>query len=123
MRADGTAAHQVSPNRLSAYGASWSPDGRSIAFATHRGGGPHEEFAADIWVMRSNGTELRRLTFAPSEDGSPSWSPDGRLIAFSSDRSGSIKIWTIGARGGHLRQVTWLDASTDLNPSWRTIPR
>lgn len=123
MKANGAAPHQVSPNRVSAYGASWSPDGRSIAFGTWRDQGPQHEIVADIWVMRSNGTALRRLTSGRHEDASPSWSPDGRVIAFTSDRSGSIKIWTIGAGGRHLRQVTWLDPSTDVSPSWRTIPR
>ena len=59
---------------------SWSPDGR-IAFASNRDGN------FEIYVMNSDGENLRRLTNHPDWDMHPSWSPDGR-IAFRSNRDG-----------------------------------
>src|SRR5919198_164069 len=55
----------------------WSPDGRRIAFVSRRDGRSH------IYVMRPNGTGVRRLTDSAADDESPTWSPDGRRIAFS----------------------------------------
>lgn len=54
--------------------AAWSPDGRSLAFATDRAG------AVDVWVHDVGTGRASRLT----RDGgsSPSWSPDGREIAY-----------------------------------------
>jgi len=41
----------------------------------------------EIYRMRPNGTQLRRLTISPGFDGSPEWSPDGQWIAFISERN------------------------------------
>ena len=47
----------------------WSPDGRLIAFSSTRAG------SEDIWVMRADGTGLRRLTRDSYDDGAPDWQP------------------------------------------------
>ena len=51
-----------SPNFADAYGARWSPDGTHVAFSMVSPG-PY----ADIYAMRLDGTELRRLTHSPEE--------------------------------------------------------
>jgi TolB protein len=40
----------------------------------------------DIYVMNADGSQVRRLTDAPVDEGWPAWSPDGRQIVFSSTR-------------------------------------
>jgi Tol biopolymer transport system component len=55
-----------------------SPDGRSILLASHR---DHPDNYRDIYVMRPDGSGVRRLTRARAE--MPAWSPDGRYIVFS----------------------------------------
>jgi Tol biopolymer transport system component len=68
----------------------WSPDGRSILFTSHR---DHADNYTDVYVMRPDGSGLRRLTDARAY--TPAWSPDGDHIVFSApglfimDRDGS----------------------------------
>ena len=47
---------------------------------------PGEGSRYDIFVMNADGTDMRRLTSSPSDDGWRAWSPDGRQIVFTSQR-------------------------------------
>jgi Tol biopolymer transport system component len=73
----------------------WSPDGTLIAFASRRDGRSH------IYMMRPDGTGLRRLTSASMDDAHPTWSPDGRRIAFA--REGALFV--VPAAGGAAHRL------------------
>ena len=60
----------------------------------------------DIFVSRTDGSDLRRITDDAFRDRSPVWSPDGSEIAFYSNRSGTYQVWLIRPDGSGLRQVT-----------------
>jgi TolB protein len=47
----------------------WSPDGKWILFSSKRSGN------AEIYLMASDGTNVRRLTDNPAKDFWPSWQP------------------------------------------------
>ena len=94
-------------------GASWSPDGRRIAFGDLIDGNQ------DIWVMNSDGTGAIRLTTDPAVDTRPVWSPDGQSIAFMSNRSGQWQIHVMRSDGSDVRQVTGGTITWAMNPSWR----
>jgi len=49
----------------------WSPDGEWIVFGTLERGQPN----FDLYVMRRDGSDRRRLTDHPAKDAYPSWSP------------------------------------------------
>jgi len=72
----------------------------------------------DIYVMRSDGTGLRKLTDDLAKDRGPVWSPDGRMAAFYSNRSGHYEIWTVRRDGGDLRQRTNLGPGLVYFPIW-----
>ncbi len=59
---------------------SFSNDGTQIAFTSWRDGN------ADIYVMRADGSNVRRLTNHPAFDNYPVFSPDGTQVAFQSNR-------------------------------------
>jgi eukaryotic-like serine/threonine-protein kinase len=87
--------------------ATWSLDGRSIAYASDQGGN------SDIWVQSLGGGDPVQLTRSPGEDTEPSWSPDGRNIVFRSDREGG-GLFVVPAVGGPERQLT----SVGWHPQW-----
>lgn len=83
-----------------------SPDGQWVAFTgTPKGQCP--VCNPDIYVVRRDGTELRRLTTHEGIDLMPAWSPNGQRLAYVSSRAtGTLDIWTMDVNGGDQRQLT-----------------
>ena len=71
-----------------------SPDGRSIVFRSGRDG----DF--DLYLMKPDGTDVRRLTDGEGTETMPSWAPDGRRIAF---------VWAKPGEHGPNHDVYMLD--------------
>jgi serine/threonine protein kinase/Tol biopolymer transport system component len=83
------------------YHASYSPDGRQIAFASMRTG------AGEIWVCDADGSNPRQLTFLDDPmTMSPVWSPDGERIAFISAKEGMNNVYVVGVSGGMPKRLT-----------------
>lgn len=76
-------------------------------------GAPELVFASDrdgnleIYAMRSNGHQQRRLTVDPAADVDPTVSQHG-LIAFASDRDGDIDLFAMSADGRVVARLTRL---------------
>jgi Tol biopolymer transport system component len=94
-----------------ATGLTWSPDGRDIAFASSRDGN------WEIYVMRADGSNLKRLTFDAAWDTCPTWSPDSKKIAFASNRGGKWDIYVMNADGTGVSRLTD-DNTWALYPAW-----
>jgi hypothetical protein len=60
----------------------------------------------DIFTIRADGGELKRLTAGPGNNSHPSWSHDGRWIYYDSDRTGEPQVWKMRADGQGSAQVT-----------------
>ena len=76
-----------------------SPDGAWIAL--HNQGERQE----DLFVMRRDGTDLRRLTDDAARDRVPQWNPDGKALTFYSNRDGQYGIWSIRPDGSGLTKL------------------
>ena len=78
-----------------------SPDGEWVAFRSRL---PQE----DVYIVRSDGTRLRKVTDDSFKDRFPHWFPDGKRILFQSDRTPNrrYEIWSINSDGGGLQQIT-----------------
>ena len=92
----------------------YSRDGKLIAFCHDSEADPNSPPSAtkannpDIYVMNSDGTDVRRLTIAPGYDGGPFISPDGKWVIFRSDRKKAeyLQIFAIGIDGQNEVQLT-----------------
>jgi Tol biopolymer transport system component len=56
--------------------------------------------ALNLFVMDSDGGDVRQITSGRHQDIRPSFSPDGGTVVFYSDRSGTFLLWTVPAGGG-----------------------
>jgi TolB protein len=78
------------------------------------------DYYPDLYLMRPDGTKLRRITRRGAFD--PMWSPDGKWIAFVSNRSRPRKeyayeIYVMRPNGTGLRRLT-RDRFTDYQLAW-----
>ncbi len=87
----------------------WSPDGRTIAFNSARGG------TMNVWLLDLSTGRARALTSGPGGDYQPTWSPDGKTIVFFSSRAGSPGIWTVDVASGRLDRLSG-EGGVEINP-------
>ncbi len=99
----------------------YSPDGKWIVFTSNRQafeGKPSDEtrkqlevdpaYYAEIYLMRADGSEQRRLTTWPGYDGGPFFMPDGERILWRrfDDKGLVADVWTMKLDGSDQRQLT-----------------
>lgn len=100
----------VTPNPDS-YFHSWSPDGKTIAFARGAHGG------VTILSIPVEGGQEVALTKGDRVDDDPDFSPDGQYIYFNSDRAGGMEIFRMRPDGSHAEQMTF-----DEKINWTAHP-
>lgn len=90
---------------------SWSPDGSKISYTAT------QNKNSDIYIMNSDGLELKRLTNDPASDAYVSWSPNGKKILFGSNRSGKFAVYLMNLDGSNLKRLT-NDSADCAFPAW-----
>ena len=74
MNADGSQSRQLTPTGGNSQGPSFSPDGKWVAFTAYFD--KYEDIhGCEIYIIRTDGTDLRRLTNNEYCDYQPRWGP------------------------------------------------
>lgn len=104
---------------------SYSPDGQYIAFASNRLAYDHKltadedkkfkqdpSYFMEIYIMKADGTDVKRLTTSPGYDGGPFFSADGKKITWRrfSESGASAEIFTMDIDGKNQKQITRLNS-------------
>ena len=94
--------------------ATWSPDGKSIAFVSNMSG------RNNLWIVPSEGGFPVQMTVSDQRQTNPAWSPDGKWIAYQSDFDGD-EVWDIflvSPKTGKVVNLTQTSEIAELNPTW-----
>lgn len=94
-----------------AYAASWSPDGKLLAYTSAKEG------KSDLHIMSPDGSS-DRLLLASNENytinsTAPGWSPDGKWLCFGTMSGG---IYIVSSDGKKVLQLT--QTGSDMHPVW-----
>ena len=124
MRTDGSEATRLTEMEGYDGGAFFSPDDQWICW---RANYPTEEAeladyrrllaqglirpgALDLWVMRADGSDKRRVTELPGASFAPFYTPDGRSLIFSSNwenpEGRNFDLYLVSTEGGTAEPVT-----------------
>ncbi len=109
---DGSNLTQITTDPARDSEPAWSPDGRKIAFSSHRAGNGD----ADIWVIDAETRELWQITSDAADEIAATWSPDGARIAYWHDYA-SVRIVDV-ADLGNPGTPTLLTEKHATTPDW-----
>jgi TolB protein len=116
--ADGSHPRRLTDREHPEYDASWSPDGKRLAFTFVRVTPGQGDL--DVYTIAADGTDLHPVaTTGPqlSHEESPAWSPDGTRIAYTSTRDGNQELYVADVDGARAMRVTH-DPAIDAHPAW-----
>jgi Tol biopolymer transport system component len=123
MNPQGTHRRRLIGASYDIFAPTYTPKSDHIVFLSSRGG-----LVSAVWIMRADGSHLRRLT--------PGWlkglpmdvSPDGRRVLVNDNTStnAATSIWEVNIDGTHLHRLTragccYHDGNARYSPDGRTI--
>jgi WD40 repeat protein len=125
VNADGSGQRQISPpdsnlpvidlQFFDGTSEAWAPNGSLIAFCVQ----VLDVHKTAMYVVRPDGTGLKRIVPPSMGAISVRFAPNGKLIAFTSEVGPENQIWTVHPDGSGLKQLTnGKDGSVSIVPVW-----
>lgn len=89
-----------------------SPDDTHVAMILSKDGW------TDLYVSRTDGSDLRRLTKSREDESSPCWSPDSKYICFAAKINERRSLCKVSAEGGPIQRISTAGAINPSEPDW-----
>ena len=116
INADGTSPKQLTFNMKGFdHSPAFSPDGKSIVFASNS-----EDDDDEIYLLDIASGKTRRLTHHPGYDTHPRYSLDGKRIIFVSSVGGVQQIMVMDLAGGNVMPLTQ-EQQDAVDPVWADL--
>ena len=90
-----------------------SPDGKTVAYTIGDVNVQANKTLTQIYMVPTNGGEVKQFTKGDKSNSSPRWSPDGKKIAYTTGG----QIWVIDSDGNINKQMTKISTGA-ANPVW-----
>lgn len=95
-----------------------SPDESKIIFTAEVVAKDKKGYHSHIYMVNTDGTDLRQYTFGDVKDSNPVFSPDGKWIVFTSKRGEKKGLYRMPTSGGEARLIADEDGSySDISVS------
>ncbi|HET6470271.1 MAG TPA: Tol-Pal system beta propeller repeat protein TolB [Pseudomonadales bacterium] len=109
--ADGARPRTLLESKEPILSATWSPDGKNVAYVSFEKGKP-------CIIMQEIASGARTvLTDFPGLNSAPAFSPDGKQLALVLSKDGDPEIYTMNLATRELRRIT-RQRGADTEPSW-----
>ena len=86
--------------QIEGWDPTWSPDGKFILFASAKSD------PMQLFTVRVDGKNVRRISDLPAIRGRSDWSPDGQNIVTYSGEAWNREVYIMTADGSNVRQLT-----------------
>jgi TolB protein len=108
---DLSGAKKLTHGRHDSGWAVWSPNGKRLAFDSNRTDHTpnNSRHVNEVFLMKPDGSGVKKLTDSKGVSGDAAWSPNGKLIAFDSDRgnrNGFSALYVMNATRHKIKRIT-----------------
>ena len=83
-----------------------SPDRKKILYSVSYYSIPENKGNKELFVMNTDGSDLKQITKTPGSEYDATWKPDGSKIAYMCAKSGSMQLWEMNIDGSNPVQIS-----------------